>query len=58
MPVAFSVWDGTARGRGNRCVDGLGMLLHQGRIGFEAWFGVAVDVSVQQRRAVAADLGA
>jgi shikimate dehydrogenase len=47
-----------ARSRGNRCVDGLGMLLHQGRVGFEAWFGVKVDVSVEQRRAVAADLGA
>jgi shikimate dehydrogenase len=46
-----------ARARGNRCVDGLGMLLHQGRVGFEAWFGVKVDVSVEQRRAVAADLG-
>jgi shikimate dehydrogenase len=46
-----------ARGRGNRCIDGLGMLLHQGRVGFEAWFGVKVDVSVEQRRAVAADLG-
>jgi len=47
-----------ARARGNGCVDGLGMLLHQGRVGFEAWFGVKVDVSVEQRRAVAADLGA
>jgi shikimate dehydrogenase len=47
-----------ARARGNRCVDGLGMLLHQGRVGFEAWFGAKVDVSVEQRRAVAADLGA
>ena len=47
-----------ARSRGNRCVDGLGMLLHQGRPGFEAWFGAKVDVSVEQRRAVAADLGA
>lgn len=46
-----------ARGRGNKCVDGLGMLLHQGRPGFEAWFGAAVDVSVEQRRAVASDLG-
>ena len=46
-----------ARARGNRCVDGLGMLLHQGRVGFEAWFGVKVDVSAGQRRAVAADLG-
>ncbi len=47
-----------ARARGNRCVDGLGMLLHQGRPGFEAWFGAPVDVTVEQRRAVAADLGA
>ena len=47
-----------ARARGNRCIDGLGMLLHQGRMGFEAWFGAAVTVSVEQRRAVAADLGA
>jgi shikimate dehydrogenase len=46
-----------ARSRGNRCIDGLGMLLHQGRPGFEAWFGVKVDVSPEQRRAVAADLG-
>ncbi len=46
-----------ARARGNRCIDGLGMLLHQGRPGFEAWFGTKVDVSAEQRRAVAADLG-
>lgn len=46
-----------ARARGNRCVDGLGMLLHQGRPGFEAWFGQKVDVSAEQRRVVAADLG-
>lgn len=46
-----------ARARGNRCIDGLGMLLHQGRPGFEAWFGRKVDVSAEQRRAVAADLG-
>jgi len=47
-----------ARSRGNRCVDGLGMLLHQGRPGFEAWFGPSVEVSGAQRHAVAADLGA
>jgi shikimate dehydrogenase len=47
-----------ARARGNRCIDGLNMLLHQGRIGFEAWFGPKVTVSAEQRRAVAADLGA
>ena len=47
-----------ARSRGNRCIDGLGMLLHQGRVGFEAWFGRKVEVTAEQRRAVAADLGA
>ncbi len=47
-----------ARARGNRCIDGLGMLLHQGRMGFEAWFGTKVAVSPEQRHAVAADLGA
>jgi shikimate dehydrogenase len=47
-----------ARARGNRCIDGLNMLLHQGRVGFEAWFGPKVTVSAEQRRAVAADLGA
>ena len=44
-----------ARARGNRCIDGLGMLLHQGRMGFEAWFGTKVEVSLAQRHAVAAD---
>ena len=48
----------TARARGQRCIDGLDMLLHQGRLGFEAWFGQKVAVSPEQRRAVAADLGA
>jgi shikimate dehydrogenase len=43
-----------ARARGNRCVDGLGMLLHQGRMGFEAWFGQKVAVSAEQRAAVLA----
>jgi shikimate dehydrogenase len=47
-----------ARARGHRAVDGLGMLLHQGRLGFSAWFGKEVAVSAEQRRAVAADLGA
>lgn len=47
-----------ARARGQRCIDGLDMLLHQGRLGFEAWFGQKVAASPEQRRAVAADLGA
>jgi len=43
-----------ARARGNTCVDGLGMLLHQGRMGFEAWFGRKVTVTDEQRKAVLA----
>ena len=34
-----------ARRRGNRAVDGLGMLLHQARPGFAAWFGVEPEVT-------------
>lgn len=45
-----------ARARGLRAVDGLGMLLHQARPGFEAWFGVAPAVDGALREAVAADI--
>ena len=45
-----------ARARGHRCIDGLGMLLHQGRLGFEAWFGQRVAVSAEQYKTVAGDL--
>jgi len=34
-----------AAARGNPTVDGLGMLLHQARPGFEAWFGRLPDVT-------------
>ncbi len=43
-----------AKARGHRVVDGLGMLLHQGRLGFEAWFGHKVAVSAEQRAVVLA----
>ncbi len=33
-----------AENKGHVIVDGLGMLLHQAKAGFEAWFGVKVDV--------------
>ena len=46
-----------ARRRGHPVVDGLGMLLHQGRPGFEAWFGAAVSVSRQLRAAIIKTLG-
>lgn len=45
-----------ARARGLRAVDGLGMLLHQARPGFEAWFGVAPRVDAALRAVVAADI--
>lgn len=34
-----------AQARGNPVVDGIGMLLHQARPGFEAWFGGRPDVT-------------
>jgi shikimate dehydrogenase len=45
-----------ARARGNPAVDGLGMLLHQARAGFRAWFGRDPEVTPELRRHVAADL--
>jgi shikimate dehydrogenase len=43
-----------ARRRGNRTVDGLGMLLHQGRPGFAAWYGVPPTVTPALRAAMLA----
>ncbi|MGH6973597.1 MAG: shikimate dehydrogenase [Stellaceae bacterium] len=43
-----------AKARGNRTVDGLGMLLHQGRPGFQLWFGVLPAVTPALRAAVLA----
>ena len=37
--------------RGLATVDGLGMLLHQARLGFAAWFGVTPEVDEDLRRA-------
>jgi shikimate dehydrogenase len=47
-----------ARARGNPVVDGLGMLLHQARPGFRAWFGVEPVVDDDLRAAVLAGLSA
>ena len=41
-----------ARARGLATVDGLGMLLHQARPGFRAWFGADPSVTPALRRAV------
>ncbi|MSO69923.1 MAG: shikimate dehydrogenase [Alphaproteobacteria bacterium] len=47
-----------ARQRGNAVVDGLGMLLHQARPGFQAWFGVEPEVTAALRAFVLDDLKA
>ena len=45
-----------ARLRGNPTVDGLGMLLHQARPAFHAWFGVMPEVTAELRRKIEASL--
>jgi len=47
----------SARARGNRAVDGLGMLLHQAVPGFERWFGIRPEVTAELTAYVAATLG-
>jgi shikimate dehydrogenase len=47
-----------ARRRGHHTVDGLGMLLHQGRPGFQAWFDASVRVTAELRAAVLTTLAA
>ena len=47
-----------ARERGLRTADGLGMLLHQAVRGFERWFGIRPEVTLELRALVEADLGA
>ncbi len=45
-----------ARKRGNPTVDGLGMLLHQARPAFKAWFGVLPEVTPELRQSIEATL--
>jgi len=45
-----------ARARGNPAVDGLGMLIHQARHAFEAWFGVMPKATPELREILEADL--
>jgi shikimate dehydrogenase len=44
----------TARKRGNPTVDGLGMLLHQARPAFRAWFGIMPEVTPELRAMIEA----
>jgi len=41
-----------ARQRGNRTINGLGMLLHQGRPAWKAWFGIETEVTPELRAMV------
>ena len=45
-----------ARRRGHRTVDGLGMLLHQARPAWRAWFGLDPEITPELRAAVEATL--
>ena len=45
-----------ARTRGNRTVNGLGMLLNQARPAFEAWFGVMPDITPELRAKIEATI--
>jgi shikimate dehydrogenase len=45
-----------AKARGNPVVDGLGMLLHQARPGFAAWFGRMPEVVPGLRDRLLADI--
>lgn len=45
-----------ARARGNRTVDGLGMLLHQARPAFQAWFGIMPQVTRELRAEIEATI--
>jgi len=48
----------TARAKGLRTADGLGMLLHQAVRGFELWFGKKPEVTAELRTLAEADLKA
>jgi len=43
-----------ARKRGNPAVNGLGMLLHQARPAFRAWFGIMPEVTPELRAMIEA----
>ena len=43
-----------AKARGNKTVNGLGMLLNQARPAFEAWYGVLPEITPELHKAIAA----
>ncbi len=45
-----------ARTRGNRTVNGLGMLLHQARPAWESWFGISPEVTPELRAMIEATI--
>ena len=45
-----------AREHGNPVVDGLGMLLHQARPGFEKWFGARPEITAELRQLLEDDI--
>lgn len=45
-----------AKKRGHRCVDGLGMLLHQAGYGFQKWFGAKTHITAALRQLIEADI--
>jgi len=45
-----------ARARGNRTINGLGMLLHQARPAWKAWFGIETEVTPELRAELEATL--
>jgi shikimate dehydrogenase len=45
-----------ARRRGNRTVDGLGMLLHQARPAWQSWFGLEPEVTPELRALIEATI--
>lgn len=47
-----------AKARGNVTINGLGMLLHQARPAFQAWFGVMPEITPELRAAVMATFNA
>ncbi|WP_127904172.1 shikimate dehydrogenase [Solirhodobacter olei] len=48
----------SAKARGHRTVDGLGMLLHQAVVGFSRWFGVTPEVTGELRTLLEEDIRA